>query len=339
MQGQVQSLRQVDGQKTRRQETWRHVAIGAFGGGTGLALFRGDGEAVVGDHHHVGRLIESLGLERVAQSLKIIGRVADARQAGRAVDAGNQALEAVAVVVLRSVRITRPEHHGEGLARRLEPRQHHIGRDLGEPVLLLDIGDVDAGPDVVARIAVQAAIGGGRIEPCGLDRGLHVRRKRDAVGLAGFVVDDNGGGAVPRGHVLDGCRAQLADGRGGEAGAASGGQQCRLVDVIAAEPAVQVGLAAVVLHIRDEAAVSARQGGRAGIDDIGEIASVAQAMASGDRRGVGRRHGRIEGVAVAEVHALPPHRSDGRSGLIGDDLRPQAIGHEDDHIVRLGGRG
>ena len=64
-----------------------------------------------------------------ARSLReIVVGVPDGGERGRAVDAGHQPAEAVALVVLRAVGIARPEHQQERLAALLEQRQHDLGR-------------------------------------------------------------------------------------------------------------------------------------------------------------------------------------------------------------------
>ena len=113
---------------------------------------------MVGGHHHVGGLVQPQGLERGSQTPQIGRGVADGRQTGRSVDAGLEGIEAVALVMLGAVRIARPEHQHERPVRRLETRQDNVGGDLGEPVLLLDIGHMHAGHVVGARVAVQPPV-------------------------------------------------------------------------------------------------------------------------------------------------------------------------------------
>ena len=159
-------------QEARRQEARRHVGIVALGRGAGLALLRDGREAVVGRDDDVGVVGEPELAERVLQLLEIVVGVLDRGERGRSVDAGRQLVEAVALIVLRAVRIARPEHQHERLAAGLEHRQHDLGGDVGEIVLLHDIGDRRAGRRGVAGLAVVAARrrrerqpGGGRARP------------------------------------------------------------------------------------------------------------------------------------------------------------------------------
>ena len=80
-------------------------------------------------------------VERLAQLRQIVVGVLDGGERGRAVDAGRYGVEAVALIVLAAVRIARPEHQHERLVARLEHRQHHFGRDVGEIGLLRGVGD------------------------------------------------------------------------------------------------------------------------------------------------------------------------------------------------------
>jgi hypothetical protein len=54
---------------------------------------------------------------------EIVVGIADRRKRGRSVDAGSEAVQAVALVMLGPVRIARPEHQHERLIAFLEHRQ------------------------------------------------------------------------------------------------------------------------------------------------------------------------------------------------------------------------
>ena len=144
-------------QKAHRQEVLRHVVVAELGRGAGLALL-GDGrEAVVGGDHDVGVGGEPELVQRLAELGEVVVGVLDAGHRGRAVDAGRDLVEAVALVMLGAVGIARPEHQHERLVARLEHRQHHLGGDVGEIGLLRDIGDRGARRLGIARLAVVAA--------------------------------------------------------------------------------------------------------------------------------------------------------------------------------------
>ncbi len=85
---------------------------------------------------------------------KIIVGIADRRHRGRPVDAGLERQEAVALIVLGAIRITRPEDDDERLSVVLEFRQHDFRQSVGEISLLFDVGDLRSGHVCVARLAV-----------------------------------------------------------------------------------------------------------------------------------------------------------------------------------------
>ena len=65
---------------------------------------------MVGDHDDVGRLEEPELAEGGADAREIVVGVTDGGERGRAVDAGHERIEAVALEVLGAVGIARPEH-------------------------------------------------------------------------------------------------------------------------------------------------------------------------------------------------------------------------------------
>src|SRR5262249_27941166 len=118
------------------------------------------------------------------------------------------------------------------------------------------VGEGDALGDVVARRLVAQPGGAGR-QAGGGQRGDDVGRQRDAGGGAGEVVDDDGrrrdeGAAAGVGlrHVLDGGRAELADGRRVVAVLPGEGEQGLLVEEVAAEVRVYVAEGLIVLDER-----------------------------------------------------------------------------------------
>ena len=67
-------------------------------------------------------------MQRRADARQVVIGIADRGQRGRAVDAGNQRVQAVALIVLGTVGIARPEHQDERLVALLEHRQHDARR-------------------------------------------------------------------------------------------------------------------------------------------------------------------------------------------------------------------
>ena len=237
-QRQAERLGQVDAQKAARQETRLHVRIGERRRDAAWALQRLGGKAVVGGDHDVGGGVEPLGLQRIAQGLQVVGRIAHGGQRGRPIDAGDQAVQAVAVAVLGAVRIERPEDHDERLSRRPEPGQQHLGRHAHEPVLLRHIGAQRPRRLEIATAEFRTPTRWAGSEPGVLDRRGDLRSQRDrALAAIGGVQDDRAL-AVARGHVLHADRAGLADGRGGVALGARGLQQARFTEIVSSEALV-----------------------------------------------------------------------------------------------------
>ena len=83
--------------------------------------------------------------ERRAKAGEIVVGIADGGERRRAVDAGHQRIEAVALIMLRAIRIARPEHQRERLVALLEQRQDRPGRHVGEIVLLCNVRRQRAG--------------------------------------------------------------------------------------------------------------------------------------------------------------------------------------------------
>ncbi len=160
---------------------------------------------MVGGHHNVGGLIQAQAIERGSEPGQIARRIADSRQTRRAVDAGAQLIEAIALVMLGAIRIARPEHQNKRLIRRLEAREDHIRGDPSEPVLLIDIGHMHARHIVGARIAVQPPVRRDDRQSQGLDGLRDIRRQGNAVGLrqAGGIVDHDGSLPIPLRYILD----------------------------------------------------------------------------------------------------------------------------------------
>ena len=112
---------------------------------------------MIGADDDIGRLVEAELDERLADAREIAVGVLDRGERRRAVDAGGELVEAIALVMLAAVRVARLEHQHERLVARLEHRQHDLGRDVDEIILLDDIGGERAGRRRIAGSAVLAA--------------------------------------------------------------------------------------------------------------------------------------------------------------------------------------
>ena len=128
---------------------------------------------------------------------------------------------AVALIVLRAIRIARPEHQHERLVACLEHWQHHLGGDVGEIFLLHDISHQCARLCEVARIGIVArrvlARGCNQRQAGCFQCVLHRLRQRNALLAAGRIVDDDCCLACALGVIEHQGRAKFADSRGAKA--------------------------------------------------------------------------------------------------------------------------
>src|SRR5262249_36818751 len=100
------------------------------------ALLRDGREAVVRGQRHICRTVKAKRLQRGQKRGEIVVGIADRRKRGRPVDPGNQAVEAVALVMLGAVWITRPKYQHERLAALFKEWQHRLSGHAYEIVLL-----------------------------------------------------------------------------------------------------------------------------------------------------------------------------------------------------------
>ncbi len=107
-QRQVERLGEIEREEPGRQRAFLDVGIFALRRRAGRTLLRDGREAMVGRDDDVGRILQAEILQRLAHLAEIVVGILDRRERGRAVDAGRHAVEAVALVVLRAIRIARP---------------------------------------------------------------------------------------------------------------------------------------------------------------------------------------------------------------------------------------
>ena len=337
----------IDREEARRQQPRRHVWIALRRRPAGRAFLGNGREAMVRGQDHIRVGVEPLGLQRVEQGGEIIVGVADRRERGRAIDAGNEAQQAVALIMLRAIGVARPIDENEGLVALLEQWQRRLGRDFDEIILLLDIGG--QGPRLCRRTRALVGAAPRRLvgQTHGGDPRLDLIGQRDPGRGAGAVVHHDGirndALVAPVGEVVeDQGGAELADGRGRIALGARRTQDRFLIEVIARKMLVHVAKHRVVFK-EGRHAVARAGNGKASIDRIGEIAMVAGKMAGGEARGIGHGEGREDRMAVGEGHALAHQRGHGRGGLLIDDSGTQAVGDKQHDIMRPllrgGGRG
>lgn len=95
---------------------------------------------------------------------EVVVGILDGGQRGRSVDAGNDLQMAVALIVLCTIRIARPQHKHERLVARFEHWQHNLGSDVSEIFLLHNIGNQCAWLFESPRVGVVAwrVLAGGR---------------------------------------------------------------------------------------------------------------------------------------------------------------------------------
>ena len=227
-------------------------------------------------------------------------------------------IEAVALIVLRAVRIARPEHQHERLVARLEHRQHDLGGDVGEIVLLRDIGDRGAGRLEVAGLAVVAA------------RRRGAASGRPAAVSASFIACDSGMPAVlPVGVVDDDGRARrcVRCGRTSASGRACRWRRCSKPWSRAASAgwcprrrncrrnARRCRPAPASLSMNGVTLPAARGDRIAGKDRVAERAGVAEIMAGGQAGRIRHGEGREQRMRIGEIDALVAHGRHGRRGL------------------------
>ncbi len=350
---QPQVLGDVDRHEARRQVTGANVGRAPLcrralrGVSLGVDVSPTDRrKPVVRGHDDIGRRGErGVALHRREDTAEGIVGVVDRAARRRPVDAGGEVPQAVALVVLRGVRISRPEHQHERFSPLLELGEDHLGDGVGQELLLPNVGHPRPRRLAAARIAIvlrrrrlavprgrrRAAERGG--QRCG-DR----RIERDPFRGSGPVVEEDRRRHLDRAitlrDVLNQRRPDLPDGRGAEAVDAGDGEQRLFAEVVAAGLGVELSQDLVVL---DEGR-SALEDLRAVVERVGEVAGVAQLVSRGERRGVGGGDRRIERVAVGEEDALllqPDQRR--RVGRI-QRRRPQPVGDEENDVARPGPR-
>ena len=289
---------------------------------------------MVGRGDDIGRIEEAEIAQRRADARQIVVGIADRGERGRAVDAGNQRVQAVALIVLGAVGIARPEHQDERLVALLEQRQHGPRRHRGKIILLHHIGGERAGRGHVAGGAVGAARRRGERQVRRLEPLRDLGGQRNALGRAGGVVDQDRLRAGALRRIEDQRRADLAD-RGGAVALVAGElEDRRLVEVIAGKMLVDVAEHRVVFQKRRERIAGARHL-EAGVDRVGEVAGIAEHVAGRHARRVRRGEGRKQRVAVAQAHAFARDRRHGRRGRVVDHAKAQAVGNEQNDVVRL----
>src|SRR5215831_15574671 len=109
------------------------------------------GEAVVRGDEDIGILCQSrCGVDVVEKLLEVSVSVLDGRFRGRAIDAWGESVQAVALVVLGTVCVARPEEQRKGTAAGSERRQDRLSDDIGEILLLNCVRRRSSGRGVVS---------------------------------------------------------------------------------------------------------------------------------------------------------------------------------------------
>ena len=124
-------MREVDRHEPGGQQVGRNIPVALRRRPTGGTLLGNRRKAMVRRQDDIRVAVQALLLQRRQQLGQVVIGVPDRGQRGRAVDPRDQPPKAVALVVLRAVGVTRPEHHHERRLALLEPGQHGFRRDVG----------------------------------------------------------------------------------------------------------------------------------------------------------------------------------------------------------------
>jgi len=230
---------------------------------------------VIGGDENVRIVGEAEFAQRVLQPLEIVVGIPDCGARCRSVDAGRQFIEAVAVAVLRPIRIARPINQHEWLIARLEHWKDNLGRYIGEISLLYDVGDRRAG-----RL---------KLPPRPLSPRPGVATGRPAEASAALISSDNGMPLfvpveiVKDDRLLAGALGMVEMRTGPSFPMAAVLRPALraafrivsfLVEVVAAEHLIDLAEDAIILEKRCHA-VAGGSNRTANIDDIAEITGVA----------------------------------------------------------------
>ena len=206
------------------------------------------------------------------------------------------------------------------MARRCKFRQNHVRCHSNQVLLLGIVRDIRLG----CRLR----------DPGSLNGGIDAGRNRNSLRRVQCIVDDDGAIAVALRDVLNGGRSDFAHCGCDEPSLSRGSEKRCLVQIIPIVVRREIAQQRVVFLKCDRRAV--RTGDWiAGIDCVAEISGVSDVVAGCDGRGVHRRDRRIERMAVREINTVVlqfPHR--GRR-LWRHAHIAQAVGHEDEDIMRL----
>src|SRR6516162_9464197 len=175
---------------------------------------------MVGCYEYVGRVGKAEIGKSLPNATKVLVGVLDRGERCGPIDSGSQLVEAVALIVLRSIRVARPKDEDERTVARFEERQHDLGGDIGEVVLLRGIGYLGPGGGCGAGLAVIAARGSSERNLSGGHGRLNFLRQGYAARASGRVVDYDRRRTGVIGVVEDQRRAELTDRGRADAGIA-----------------------------------------------------------------------------------------------------------------------
>ena len=194
------------------------------------------------------RVVAHLGIcvEVVEDLLQISIGVLNGGLRRRAVDAGRELIQAVALRVLRVIGIARPVHEHERLCALRKRGQYRLGRRVGEPLLMLDIRGTRARRRVRPGGLIVAAAAPAAGRPLSAARAWSaLSGTARAVPVAPSRMMVTGSRIRPRtaddfGQILRGGGPGLSEGRGVVAVRPRKGEQRGLAEVVAAELPVDV---------------------------------------------------------------------------------------------------
>jgi hypothetical protein len=147
---------------------------------------------VIGCDDDVGGLIEAEGFESRQQFGEIVVRVSNGGERSGAIDAWHEAVQAIALIVVRAVRVSGPENQHEGSGPLLEQGQDNFCCGAEEIVLLRRVGLQCAGFANVACLAIPAAAWRLDAETGRREPRSNIVAHGDPATVAGHGIDDDG---------------------------------------------------------------------------------------------------------------------------------------------------
>ena len=299
---------------------------------------------MVGHHDDVSIGVKIIGFQVIHDLPEVIIGIANGGARRGTIDAGKQLVRAITLVVLRAVRIARPVEDKKRFQLFLERRQDSLRHHVGEILLLGQVGGQCPGTSIVAAQAERLAIatvgrGGGQARTAHFV--FNTPGQRDSFRSGGIVNDGDGRGLqcvvhqLDLGSILDGYRSQLAHNGDRISVIAGQSRQGHLTQIVTVVKLIQPGQNLIVLNERSEcSAMTAGGNCMTYIQSVAEVSCIAQQMSGGKRRGIGGGEGRVERMAVDEIHALLAQLEHNRGNIGSHGIMAQSVSDEQNHVAR-----